>query len=70
LRWNIVGAHKRENRRLTQPFVLKGCRPDLPAIEYQVVTDEELIQGLSFPVFRRVSTDLCAGTISFRFLGW
>jgi len=28
----------------------------LPPGEYQVVTDEELIEGLSFPVYRRVST--------------
>ena len=28
----------------------------LPAGEYQVITDEELIEGLSFPVYRRVST--------------
>jgi hypothetical protein len=28
----------------------------LPPGKYQVVTDEELIEGLSFPVYRRVST--------------
>ena len=28
----------------------------LPPGEYQVITDEELIEGLSFPVYRRVST--------------
>lgn len=28
----------------------------LPAGNYDVVTEEELIEGLSFPVYRRVST--------------
>jgi hypothetical protein len=38
------------------PFLLKGIDRTLPPGEYQVVTDEELIEGLSFPVYRRVST--------------
>jgi hypothetical protein len=38
------------------PFVLKGIDRTLPAGEYEVVTDQELIEGLSFPVFRRLST--------------
>jgi hypothetical protein len=28
----------------------------LPPGEYQTVTDEEMIEGLSFPVYRRIST--------------
>jgi hypothetical protein len=28
----------------------------LPAGAYEVVTDEEMIEGLSFPCFRRVAT--------------
>jgi hypothetical protein len=39
-----------------QTFLLKGIDRVLPPGEYQVVTDEELIEGLSFPVYRRVST--------------
>ena len=39
-----------------RPFLLKGVDRTLPAGEYQVITDEELIEGLSFPVYRRVST--------------
>jgi hypothetical protein len=39
-----------------KPFQLKGVDRVLPAGEYRVVTDEELIEGLSFPVYRRVST--------------
>jgi hypothetical protein len=39
-----------------RPFVLKGVDRSLPAGRYETVTDEELIEGLSFPVYRRVST--------------
>jgi hypothetical protein len=37
-------------------FELKGVDRVLPPGEYRVVTDEELIEELSFPVYRRVST--------------
>ncbi|WP_119462538.1 hypothetical protein [Rhodospirillaceae bacterium SYSU D60014] len=40
----------------TQPFRLRGVEEMLPAGAYQVETDEELVQGLSFPVYRRVAT--------------
>jgi hypothetical protein len=46
----------RNNIVFRQPFLLKGIDRVLPPGEYQVVTDEELIEGLSFPVYRRVST--------------
>jgi len=39
-----------------RPFRLKGVGRVLPPGSYQVVTDEELIEGLSFPVWHRVST--------------
>jgi hypothetical protein len=38
------------------PFLLKGVDRILPAGNYRVVTDEELIEELSFPVYRRVAT--------------
>jgi hypothetical protein len=38
------------------PFSLKGVDRELAPGEYEVVTDEELIEGLSFPVYRRVAT--------------
>lgn len=38
------------------PFSLKGVDHVLPAGDYRVVTDEELINETSFPVYRRVST--------------
>jgi hypothetical protein len=39
-----------------RPFTLKGVDRILPAGSYRVVTDEELIEELSFPVYRRMST--------------
>lgn len=38
------------------PFMLKGVDRLLPAGDYRVATDEELIESLSFPVYRRVAT--------------
>ena len=40
----------------SHPFELKGVDRILPPGNYRVVTDEELIEELSFPVYRRVST--------------
>jgi hypothetical protein len=42
--------------KFTRPFLLKGVDRVLPAGEYRVATHEELIQELSFPVYRRVAT--------------
>jgi hypothetical protein len=39
-----------------RPFLLKGVDRELPAGEYRVTTDEELIQELSFPIYHRVAT--------------
>jgi hypothetical protein len=38
------------------PFRLKGIERVLPPGNYEVVTDEELIEGLSFAVYHRLST--------------
>ncbi len=46
------------------PFALKGVGRELPPGTYQVVTDEELIEGLSFPAFRRVSTMIFVPTLA------
>lgn len=40
----------------SHPFELKGVDRTLPPGEYRVVTDEQLIKELSFPVYRRIST--------------
>ena len=39
-----------------RPCLLKGVDRILAAGDYRVVTDEELIEELSFPVYRRVAT--------------
>jgi hypothetical protein len=39
-----------------RPFHLKGVDRLLPPGSYRVVTDEELIEGLSFPAYRRIAT--------------
>jgi hypothetical protein len=40
----------------TRPFVLGGFNEVLPAGVYNVETDEELLEGLSFPAYRRILT--------------
>ncbi|MGX7744838.1 hypothetical protein [Rhodopseudomonas parapalustris] len=47
---------RRETIVFAHPFRLRGIDRELPAGAYDVVTDEEMIEGLSFPVFRRVAT--------------
>jgi len=49
----------RTNRKTVtfkMPFSLEGIGRSLPAGPYEVITDEELIEGLSFPVYRRIAT--------------
>lgn len=48
----------------SNPFSIEGIGRVLPAGNYEVVTDEELIEGLSFPVYRRVATMMLAYTKS------
>ena len=39
-----------------RPFCLNGVDRVLPPADYRVVTDEELIEGLSFVAYHRIST--------------
>lgn len=50
--------------KFSNPFSIEGVGRVLPAGNYEVVTDEELIEGLSFPVYRRVATMMLAPTQS------
>jgi hypothetical protein len=50
----------RKTVKFGKPFLLEGVGRVLPAGNYEVVTDEELIEGLSFPVYRRVATMILA----------
>ena len=51
-------ATRTSNNTVTfaHPFLLKGVDRILAAGSYRVVTDEEAIEELSFPVYRRVAT--------------
>jgi hypothetical protein len=46
----------RQTIAFRKPFYLKGVDRLLPPGDYSVVTDEELIEGLSFSAYHRVST--------------
>jgi hypothetical protein len=47
---------RRETVTFRHPFRIRGIDRQLPAGAYEVVTDEEMIEGLSFASFRRVAT--------------
>jgi hypothetical protein len=47
---------RRETITFRHPFRIKGIDRALLAGAYEVVTDEEMIEGLSFASFRRVAT--------------
>ncbi|HEV8390977.1 MAG TPA: hypothetical protein VGQ35_14100 [Dongiaceae bacterium] len=40
----------------TRPFSLSGFDGEQPAGSYSVETDEELLEGVSFPAYRRMAT--------------
>ena len=47
---------RRETVHFKHPFRIRGVDRLLSAGAYEVVTDDEMIEGLSFPCFRRVAT--------------
>lgn len=47
---------RREVVTFKHPFQIRGVDRLLPAGPYEVITDEEMIEGLSFASFRRVAT--------------
>lgn len=47
---------RRETVRFEHPFRIKGIDRQLAPGTYEVITDEEMIEGLSFASFRRVAT--------------
>lgn len=47
---------RREVVTFRHPFRIRGIDRQLPAGAYEVITDEEAIEGLSFAAFRRVAT--------------
>jgi len=47
---------RRETVHFRHSFRLKGVDRLLSPGAYEIITDEEMIEGLSFPCFRRVAT--------------
>lgn len=52
----MLNRTRREDIVFRRPFSLRGWAEPQPAGSYAVHIEEELIEGLSFPVYRRVST--------------
>ena len=52
---------RRETITFKHPFQIEGVDRLLPAGAYEVITDEEMIEGLSFASFRRVATNGAGG---------
>ena len=48
----------RRTATFDRPFSLRGIDGIQPAGTYTVETDEELLEGLSFPAYRRVATTI------------
>jgi hypothetical protein len=46
----------RKTVTFTRPFALSALDEVQPAGTYTVETDEELLQGVSFPAYRRIAT--------------
>ena len=53
---DVTTRSRRETVHFKHSFRLRGVDRLLPPGPYEVITDEELIEGLSFPCFRRVAT--------------
>ena len=51
----------------TRPFNLNGFDGEQPAGSYSVETDEELLEGVSFPAYRRMATMMQLDASSRRF---
>lgn len=52
----MITRSRRETIIFRHPFQIRGVDRLLPAGDYEVVTNEEAIDGLSFPAWRRVAT--------------
>lgn len=51
---NTRSSRKRVS--FSHPFILSGYSDELPAGDYEILVEEELLQGLSFEAYRRTST--------------
>jgi hypothetical protein len=53
---------RREVVTFKHPFQIRGIDRSLPAGDYEIITDEEMIEGLSFASYRRVATMIIVPT--------
>jgi hypothetical protein len=59
---SVTSRTSREDLVFHRPFRLRGWSQPHPAGTYALETEEELIEGLSFPAYRRVGTTLTRAT--------
>src|SRR5690349_7358768 len=52
----MITRTQRTTTSFAKPFLLRGVGRVLPPGVYEIATDEEPIEGLSFPAYRRVAT--------------
>ena len=57
---------RRETITFRHSFLIKGIDRSLPAGDYEVITDEEMIEGLSFAAYRRVATFIVVPAVTAR----
>ncbi|WP_238987520.1 hypothetical protein [Roseovarius dicentrarchi] len=48
----------RSTVKFSNPFTLPGYAGEMPAGDYEILIEEELLQGLSFEAYRRTATYL------------
>lgn len=51
---------RKETMVFVHPFCVKGVGRTLPAGTYDIISEDDLIEGLSFPCYRRVGTFIMA----------
>ena len=51
---------RKETMVFTHSFCIKGVDRTLPGGPYEIISEDELIEGLSFPCYRRVGTFIMA----------
>ena len=54
----MIMRSTRSTVTFSKPFILSGYLDELPAGEYEVLVEEELLEGLSFAAYRRTATYL------------
>jgi len=52
----MTARSRRETVHFVHPFQIRGVDRLPPPGAYEVITDEEMIEGISFPCYRRIAT--------------